>query len=181
MVKGLVYYAVEKVYSSALTYENLPANLKNHVHSVDSEYAWLLISKLYEKVNKKPLPKVEFLKSGKPVIDGGFISVSHSNGVVAICFSNAVSVGIDIELKREDYPLKVKDFLVGVTDSDSFYSTWTKREAVIKSKNLSALKKGVETEFVGLTKDVTVNEKAFSLSIYGENAEFYLISGSIVK
>ena len=90
-------------------------------------------------------------------------------------------MGIDLELKKDNYPKKIKDFLVGVTDSDSFYSTWTKREAVIKAKDLSALKKGAESEFVGIEKTVFVNEKAFSLSIYGENAEFYLISGNIVK
>ena len=88
MVKGLVYYAVEKAYSSALTYENLPANLKNHVHSVDSEYAWLLISKLYEKVNKKPFSFLSSYecycfykvntKKQKPCMENGRINNSYT-------------------------------------------------------------------------------------------------------
>ena len=114
---------------------------------------------------------VSFLSSGKPVIDGGYISISHSDSLVAVCFSKTAVVGVDIELIKDAVPQNVSKFL-GEKNPPEFYKKWTEREAVIKAKNYSALKKGVDEEFVGITEIVTLNEKAFSLSVYGENAQF---------
>ena len=149
----------------------LPSLLESHAKTAESILAWSLILKKYRDVYNENLPAVNFLDSGKPVIDGGYISISHSNGVVAVCFSKTVNVGIDIELIKDTIPEHVSK-LLGEKNPPDFYKKWTEREAVIKVKNYSALKKGVENEFVGISETINVNEKAFSLSVYGENAQF---------
>ena len=54
---------------------------------------------------KKPL---KYTTNGKPFIEsGGFISISHSFGVVAVALSEQGEIGIDIEKKR-DVVLKVQ-------------------------------------------------------------------------
>ena len=149
----------------------LPSLLESHAKTAESILAWSLILKKYRDVYNENLPAVNFLDSGKPVIDGGYISISHSNGVVAVCFSKTASVGVDIEIIKDSVPKNVSMF-IGEKTPSKFYKKWTEREAIIKAKNYSALRKGIEGEFVGITQTVTVNEKAFSLSVYGENAQF---------
>ena len=163
-----VYYATASLgYITA----KLPSELEVHAITENSILAWGLLLEKYQSVYNEPLPLVSFLDSGKPIINGGYISISHSNGVVAVCFSKMSSVGIDIELIKNTIPERVSN-LLGEKYPPDFYKKWTEREAVIKAKNYSALKKGVENEFVGISETITANEKAFSLSVYGENAQF---------
>ncbi len=149
----------------------LSHELIEHAKSEESVCAWALLINKYKTVFKKDLPVVSFLGSGKPVIEGGFISISHSSGIVAVSFSKTTAVGVDIELIKDSVPKNLSKFL-GEKNPPDFYKKWTEREAVIKANNYSALKKGAEGEFVGITREITANEKAFSLSVYGENAEF---------
>lgn len=164
-----VYYLVRMVDDGVDYAKNLPISLKNHARTKESACAWNLIIKEVKSLLGVDL-KPSFLSSGKPVADGVYISLAHSNGVVAVCFSKGVSVGIDIEKVKDEIPPKTKAFL-NVENKD-FYPTWTRREAVIKAKDYSALKKGVENEFVGISEILNINKQEFSLSIYGENAEF---------
>lgn len=163
-----VYYSFKQLNSEQLLFEELSF----HAKTQKSVCAWnLLYDKFYAVFNQK-LSGVEFLKSGKPICKTAYISISHSDSLVAIAFSKDTETAIDIELIKQNIPEKVARF-IGKTESvGEFYSGWTEREAVIKAKNYPALKKSAEMEFCGITKTVTVNEKAFSLSIYGENAEF---------
>ena len=163
-----VYYATASLgYITA----KLPSELEVHAITENSILAWGLLLEKYQSVYNEPLPLVSFLDSGKPVIDGGYISISHSGDLVAVCFSKTASVGVDIEFIKDAVPPNLSRFL-GEKNPPEFYKKWTEREAVIKAKNYSALKKGVENEFVGISETITANEKAFSLSVYGENAQF---------
>ncbi len=164
-----VYFATANL-GDAIGVE-LPRELKSHATTNQSLLAWALLLEKYRNVYNENLPMVSFLSSGKPVIDGGYISISHSADLVAVCFSKTAVVGVDIELIKDAVPQNVSKFL-NEKNPPEFYKKWTEREAVIKAKNYSALKKGVEEEFVGITEIVTLNEKAFSLSVYGENAQF---------
>ena len=134
-------------------------------------YPFNSIIQKYQETFGEELGKVSFEKSGKPVIDNGYISLSHSNGVVAVCFSKTTLTAIDIELVKETLPKNTAEF-IGVNNSPDFYKKWTQRECVIKAKNYSALKKGVESEFIGFSTEFLVEKKAFYLSVYGKNAEF---------
>ncbi len=164
-----VYFSTAVV--NAETNINLPHELIEHAKTKESVCAWALLIQKYKAVFDKDLSLVSFLDSGKPVVDGEFISISHSNGIVAVCFSKSTAVGVDIELVKDSVPKNLSKFL-GEKNPPDFYKKWTEREAVIKAKNYSALKKGVESEFVGFTQSLIIKEKAFSLSVYGENAEF---------
>ena len=163
-----VYYATAKIGDFTPV---LKEEIKTHCKTQESYLAWGLLAQKYQAVFGIELGKVCFEKSGKPVIDNGYISVSHSNGVVAVCFSKATLTAIDIELVKDTVPIKVSEFL-GVKNPSDFYKKWTERECVIKAKNYSALKKGVENEFIGFSTEFLVEKKAFYLSVYGENAEF---------
>lgn len=55
-------------------------------------------------------PEYRYEKSGKPVIDEGFISLSHSGGF-AVCALSPVPVGVDIEEYREVMPSAAKRIL----------------------------------------------------------------------
>ena len=164
-----VYFATAKLGDDLNV--NLPSELKAHATTDKSVLAWGLLLEKYHSVYNEALPTVSFLDSGKPIIDGGYISISHSDCLVAVCFSKTASVGVDIEIIKDSVPKNVSMF-IGEKTPSKFYKKWTEREAIIKAKNYSALRKGAQDEFVGITQTVTVNEKAFSLSVYGENAQF---------
>ena len=168
-MKNKVYYCFSKLNNLASV--KLPNNLEKHVYKAESVFAWSLLVSKYKQVFNQELPAVLFLDSGKPIIENGYISISHSNGYVAVCFSKTAETGIDIELIKNTVPLKTAEYL-GVKNPPDFYKKWTERESVIKAKNYSALKKGAECEFIGLTQTILVKDNAFSLSVYGENAEF---------
>jgi hypothetical protein len=164
-----VYYLVRMVDNCVDYAKNLPISLKSHARTKESACAWNLIIKEVKSLLGVDL-KPGFLSSGKPVADGVYISLAHSNGVVAVCFSKGVSVGVDIEVERKEIPPKTLEFLNA--KKEDFFTTWTKREAVIKAKDYSALKKGVEDEFVGITKTLNFEGKTYYLSVFGENAKF---------
>ena len=165
-----IYYSVASVDGFTPKAE-LPDYLQKHAYKAESVCAWALLIESYKKVFNEDLPVVSFLQSGKPIINNGYISISHSNGVVAVCFSKTKNVGIDVEMIKPELYKNVSKF-ISATSPNEFYSLWTKREAVIKAKNYSALKKGAELEFVGEASTIKANEKAFSLAVYGENAKF---------
>ena len=163
-----VYYSIKQLNTESLLFDTLKA----HAVTDSSICAWNLLASKVTSVFGENLTNIDFLPSGKPVSDNLYISLSHSDTAVAIAFSKDAEVGVDIELIKQNYPEKVARFLGNVQSVEAFYKLWTEREAVIKAKNYNALKKGAETEFCGITKTVIVNKKAFSLSIFGENAEF---------
>ncbi|MBR6737704.1 MAG: hypothetical protein IKL82_05025 [Clostridia bacterium] len=163
----MIYYS----YSKEVEISNLPKNIEEHAKTPLSKTAWSLLLKKYYSVFKEQLPPVTFLESGKPVIEGGYISISHSNGVVAVAFSKTNSVGIDVELVKEVLP-KTLNFL-GVSEKD-FFPEWTRRESLIKAFNKSALTKDLPS-FVGITQTLLVGEKKYSLSVYGKGCEIKLI------
>ncbi len=165
-----IYYAIAGI-NESLSASVLPKYLQKHTYKTESVSAWSLLIEKYKQVFNEQLPAISFLESGKPMIENGYISLSHSNGVVAVCFSKTARVGIDVEVIRGTVPKNASKFLSENTPIE-FYKKWTMREAVIKAKNYSALRKDVEAEFVGATEVFTANEKAFSLSVYGENAKF---------
>lgn len=163
-----VYYSTAKIGDFTPV---LKGDINNHCKTQESALAWGLLAQKYQETFGEELGNVSFEKSGKPVIDNGYISLSHSNGVVAVCFSKTTLTAIDIELVKETLPKNTAEF-IGVNNSPDFYKKWTQRECVIKAKNYSALKKGVESEFIGFSTEFLVEKKAFYLSVYGKNAEF---------
>ena len=97
--------------------------------------------------------QVDFVynKSGKPDLSPGFgsalrFNLSHSNGLVLVAVANAASVGVDVELIREqsdDVDVARSFFSAAEIDhlaalprhlrADAFFSCWTKKEAYLKA------------------------------------------------
>lgn len=73
----------------------------------------------------------------KPIADGVFFNVSHSNGVVVFVKDNS-SIGIDIEKIRE-FNHKLMDYISSkeeksyIKDEKTFFEIWTNKESLVKN------------------------------------------------
>lgn len=84
--------------------------------------------------------KYEYSETGAPVIEGGFISISHTDGLAG-CAVSAIPIGFDIEVIR-NVNLKIADRvlcreeLVEFHSSEAklnyLFSTWTAKESFLK-------------------------------------------------
>lgn len=133
-----------------------------------SRFAYETLYKGLKQVFNESVPEINFLESGKPVINGYSVSLSHTSGVVAVAFLKGNSaVGIDLEL-IDGIVSKRLNGLLGLNGSNTVseqYLAFTQRESYIKAHNLSMLYRG-EIEFKGLSKTVKVGGKEYALSIY---------------
>ena len=85
------------------------ASFKNPAVRMQGYAAELALS--YALSGGELLPPVyRYEKSGKPVVDGGFISLSHSGGH-GVCAYSSVPVGVDIEECREVSPAAARRIL----------------------------------------------------------------------
>ena len=167
-----IYYLFKKVPNKFLFNKALPSNILEHINSKhltnlnESLYAWNLLNQF----SNLDLSKVEFLKSGKPILDGASISISHSKGYVSICYAHfPINLGIDIE-KIENRSLNFlgrisKDFIN--KDINSQYKLWTEHEATAKALNLNLLNN--TPSFKGLTRSILTIDGEFSFSIYNDS------------
>ena len=119
---NIVYYAVDKV-NESLTSTALPKNLQKHAYKAESISVWYLLIEKYKQVFNSDLPSVEFLKSGKPIIENGYVSLSHGDGVVAVCFSKTVEVYNDFYTSY-DARNPVSALLTFTTEYDADFITF---------------------------------------------------------
>ena len=135
---------------------------------LESLFAYQSLSLLYKEKTGKKIPEITFLKDGKTTCKDINITLSHSNGVVAVGFSTdkSVSIGVDIELIKDKkvQVLKLLDLSENCSDTE-FYLAWTKKEALKKALNISLLESGVD-KFVGESKVINIDGRNYALSIY---------------
>ncbi|MBQ6847754.1 MAG: 4'-phosphopantetheinyl transferase superfamily protein [Clostridia bacterium] len=103
-----------------------------------------VIKKAKETLVLSAEPQLSKGENGKPFLkdypDFHF-NISHSEDLIAVAFSDA-PVGVDIEKKRS-VNLKIADRFFtsdeqkSVTDTDSFFYVWTRKEAILKQKGES--------------------------------------------
>ncbi|MGN0569012.1 MAG: 4'-phosphopantetheinyl transferase family protein [Candidatus Fimenecus sp.] len=84
---------------------------------------------------------LHYEKNGKPLADNCFVSISHSENMIAVCTSDK-PVGIDIEyiddsrnfcrLAERFFKDSELEFFNRRKDAVSFYEIWTKKEAYSK-------------------------------------------------
>ena len=175
-----IYFSYSSVYGGdiiSLT-ANLPSVILNRVNAhktenkrLESLTAWSLINNLLFKVTGKWLCEynLTFSPNGKPLIDNGFISLSHSNGVVAVGYSKA-DFGLDIEVCKnaEKYTAVAKK--LGVSVDNELFLKWTAVESVTKLND--KYKTSFNGEVIKSTL-ITVNGYDVAVSIAGNN-EFYI-------
>ncbi len=136
----------------------------------ESLFAYQTLALLYKEKTGSDLPKITFLDNGKPVSDNITVTISHSEGAVAVGFSTDknINIGVDIQLIKDKKPKAQK--LLGLSESceaEEFYLAWTKNETLKKALNLSLLKDNL-TKFKGESKVIKINGKNYAVSIYSE-------------
>ena len=108
---------------------------KNKNARADSFSAWVELNCVLKKISGKTLNELALTYStrGKPLINDGNVSLSHSSGVVAVGQSNK-NFGVDIEKVNQDaskYQSVAKK--LGVTaGSSELYLKWTEVESASK-------------------------------------------------
>lgn len=113
--------------------------LKTRKHKNSKEY-FLAVRKLLE--NEDPELTIDYNLKGKPFLNKQKgISISHSNEIVAICISNEIDFGIDIQYKT-DKIFKIKSkflskneskFLGKTDDIELLTKLWSAKESIFKA------------------------------------------------
>jgi len=98
--------------------QNIEANWKNNSSK----------QIVFDLAHKFNLEIPEYLESGKPVLNFGYISISHSNQFLVIIYSNQ-PIGIDCEIIRP-----IQQSLIDKLNLDPINPIldWCKRESIIK-------------------------------------------------
>ena len=101
-----------------------------------------MLTRLYEQRYGKPLPPVEKTPSGKPYLADGdaFISISHTQGYVAVAYSKCHEVAVDIEqygtrVKRVAHKFIREDEQVSIQAGNEIYAMllhWSAKESLFK-------------------------------------------------
>jgi 4'-phosphopantetheinyl transferase len=90
---------------------------------------------------------IEYKASGKPIINEGHISVSHSKNKIIIGLSEAHNLGIDIEFYKEKIhrikhkflaPFEIRNF--DTSNTDILTIIWSIKEAVYKLEDIEGLR-----------------------------------------
>jgi len=126
---------------------------KNHL----AKEQFLAIRKILQLEN--PSYKIRYDESGKPSIDSDLnISISHSNNMAAIVFSDYNKIGIDIE-KKENKILSIQDKFLNDSEklktkyqSDIDYLTmiWTAKESIYKALGMKGISFSTNITATGL-------------------------------
>lgn len=89
---------------------------------------------------------INYHTSGKPTIGDGFISISHSQNLVAICYSKEFDIGIDLEYFSEKLarikerfinPLELQ--IINSSSINDLALLWSCKEAAYKYLDLEAV------------------------------------------
>lgn len=104
---------------------------KSHNKYIESISAWYVLNELLLKITGKSLDfySVKFSTRGKPLIDNGYISLSHSSGTVAVCYSlEPCAIDIEEVKNTEKYQAVLKR--VGLSECDSDVELFKRYTAV---------------------------------------------------
>ncbi len=132
--------------------------------------------------------EISYEKSGKPIMDGRFISISHSRSFVAVIVSKTHSVAVDIEEFRQQV-FKITEKFVRNDESNDFSSLedlillWSAKETLFKLSNASydlldfSVQKNGDSQLVG---SIILNgEKSNNIKLsYFRNEKFCLVWAS---
>ena len=144
--------------------------------------AWKLLERALKEQFDTDIEKVHFekQKNGKWVMDKGYFSISHSNGVCLVALLDT-PVGIDLEkpiklTKRLcDRLLTEKEFAffnaLPEKEQESYISTiWTKKESIFKflGKGVFSPKEIESENYFTITKNLTLFNEEFLMSITTE-------------
>jgi phosphopantetheinyl transferase len=95
---------------------------------------WFSVRALLRCITGSDIP-IHYQPSGKPYIDGGYISISHTKGYVAIIISSTHQVAIDIEQYSERVRKVAKRFMhesESATNTYGYLLLWSAKESIYK-------------------------------------------------
>ncbi|NOQ71584.1 MAG: 4'-phosphopantetheinyl transferase superfamily protein [Crocinitomix sp.] len=120
---------------------------------------------------------IKYTKTGKPCIENGFISISHSSKTVAISYSVLHPIGLDIEhfnpkiwRIQDKFLSLIEKNRFDLNNEQSLTTLWSIKEAVYKLLDIEGLsfKRDIEVLEVGVINRVSVQigatSKAFTFS-----------------
>lgn len=151
---------------------------------------FLVIRKLVHEMGFK---EINYLNNGKPVLEGGYISISHSGNWIALQVASKVEVGLDIE-KIAPRILKIRDRFLSESEWKiiceqeirKMVICWSAKEAVFKKyggptvffKENIHVKHIDETEH-RITIEIKLDDKTITeqLGYFYPNEEYVLVHG----
>ena len=136
--------------------------------SNESLLAWCTLNSLLLSVTGKDLKEYEitFSSRGKPLINNGFISLSHSDGVVVVGYSS-VDFGVDIENVENALKYTAVSKKLGVTDDKSLFKRWTEIESAAKLNDSFSLQ--IDKNIVIKGDEIVVNGKKIAYTVASFN------------
>ena len=152
-----------------------------------SEAAYSLLKEKLAEAYNVDLSAISFFKDdrGCPFVkgvDGVFVSVTHTRGLVACAFSNG-RVGVDAELiasRRKSVEKRVFtddeiNLIDNASDADAaFFTLWTLKECYLKAIGTGFADNAKEVEFTSYENPVASNKRNFSF--FSNVVDGYVIS-----
>lgn len=150
-----IFYYLQSIENCKKMEIELPKNIKEHCSKYEGErfttsvLSYSLLEFILKKFGRN-IREIRFSNNGKPLIEGGYVSISHSNDYIFVSFGD-VNHGIDIQcvdhkIKKEKimtkyFPSYLNQFkeLNEEEKDDLFYKLWTKKEAYTKCYDLNIL------------------------------------------
>lgn len=122
-----------------------PASVLSEAESFRAQHRreeWLAVRALFYTVMGRYLP-IHYESSGKPRLEEGYISISHTKGYVAVAYSRSHEVAVDIEQYGERVARVAPRFMNPAEDAgDDVWSLllhWSAKETVYKLVGDSAV------------------------------------------
>lgn len=130
----LVLKKIEELNLDEFQLSKLSLIMRKKANNISSLASYYIIDK-YFGIDLKEIK----YDNGKPIINKGYISVSHKDNYVAVLYGDKV-IGIDIE-KIKDYRKSIEKDILTIDERkyintiDDFYKIYTVKECVIKINN----------------------------------------------
>jgi 4'-phosphopantetheinyl transferase len=134
-------------------YEELPEIVKNKIDlkRVEDDKIVRIMGYylLMQLINCKAL-QITLSDRGKPECKWLIFNLSYSNGTIALIYSKDMSLELGIDLEKIEkiaisnyinafHPEEEKEILNSLDSNDTFFSIWTKKEALLKAKGIGIL------------------------------------------
>lgn len=115
---------------------------------------------------------IEHSPSGKPMIEGWHISVSHTRGYAAILLSRTQQVGIDIEytsdrvgriasrfLRNDEQPRGIAELLIIWSAKETLYKLFSEDQLTFQEMRISPTKAASLWQGENLKRNISINVK----------------------
>lgn len=149
--------------------DRLPESVRTHCKKRESAAAALALVEM-------GILHLRYEKSGKPIADNCFVSISHSGPAISVCKSD-IPVGIDIEKtdRKRNFEEIAKRCFHGAESelylknpsAEKFYEIWTKKEAYSKllGRGLADILSGFDVYSLDGVKFKTYRINSYIISV----------------